>query len=37
MSGGDEQVSLQKNPGLFYDCLGEAIAYQSLTLILPNH
>jgi len=37
VSGGGEQVSLQNNPGLFYACLGTAIAYQSLTLVLPNH
>jgi len=37
VSGGDEQVSPQNNPGLVYACLGEAIAYPMLTLVLQNH
>jgi len=31
-----EAVSLQSNPGLFYVCLGEAIADQRIALVLPD-
>jgi TPR repeat protein len=34
---GGGQVNLQRDPGLFYVCLGEAIENQLLPLVIPEH
>ena len=35
--GGEPDVSLQSNPGRFYEALGGVIADQTIPLVLPDH
>jgi hypothetical protein len=32
-----EEATLLSNPGVFYACLGQAVATQQLALVLPDH